>query len=97
VQSTHLAPSATATPTASAAQRARLVLNGDPGTWVTVDGVSRGRCPAVAAVEPGEHRVRFVFDPTRESQEARVTTRGSESITLRADFTGATPTVSVQR
>ncbi len=97
LQTAQIAPAPGTALGVTATARARLSLNGDPGTWVTVDGTSRGRCPAVALVEPGEHRIRFTFDPTRESQETRLTTRGTETITVRADFTGATPTVSVQR
>jgi serine/threonine-protein kinase len=74
-----------------------LALYGDPGTRVLVDGVSRGSCPlADVTVEPGEHRVDFVFAATGESSGTRVSVKASEHVKLRADFTGATPTVRVQ-
>jgi len=76
---------------------AHLALYGDPGTRALVDGTSRGTCPlADVAVEPGEHDVRFVFDATGESSGTRVNVKVGERIKLRADFTGATPTVRVQ-
>ncbi len=94
----------TATTTAIASSSAgetramgHLALYGDPGTRVLVDGVSRGSCPlADVAVEPGEHDVRFVFDVTGDKIDTRVRVKPSEHAKLRADFTGATPTIRVQ-
>ncbi len=105
--STPTAPSATApaptvtapTPstTASAvADKATLVLLGD-GTVVSVDGASRGAAPAKAAVEPGTHNVSFSFPATGESKGMTLTVKAADRVTLRADFTGATPTIRVQR
>jgi hypothetical protein len=41
--------------------------------------------------------VRFTFDPTSETIVERVTVKSGEQVTVRAQFTGATPTVKVQR
>ena len=76
--------------------RAHLVLLGD-GTYVTVDGVSRGRAPARIAVEPGAHAVVFAFPATGESKAASLTLHPGERATMRADFTGAKPTIRVER
>lgn len=77
---------------------ARLAIYCDPGTRVTVDGVARGGCPIRdLAVEPGAHDVRFVFEPTGESRGERVHASAGAKVTLRADFTGASPTVRVER
>jgi serine/threonine-protein kinase len=83
--------------TQPAVPKATLVLLGDFGTKVTVDGISRGRTPTRVAVDPGPHDVRFVFEPTGESRGERLTTRSGEQVTLRAEFTGASPTVRIQR
>ena len=83
--------------TQPAVPKAQLVLLGDFGTKVTVDGISRGRTPTRVAVDPGPHDVRFVFEPTGESRGERLTTRSGEQVTLRAEFTGASPTVRIQR
>jgi serine/threonine protein kinase len=86
-----------ATATASAAvEKVTLVLLGD-GTTVSVDGVSRGAAPAKAAVEPGLHTVSFSFPATGESKGMTLTVKPGDRPTLRADFTGATPTIRVQR
>jgi eukaryotic-like serine/threonine-protein kinase len=97
-------PTATATPTPtptptsppSLSDSAQLMLLGD-GTLVTVDGVSRGACPARVALEPGPHAVVFSFPATGESKGESLTLRAGERTTLRADFTGATPTIRAQR
>jgi len=105
--STPTAPSASALPpiptgpTASATassvvEKASLVLLGD-GTVVSVDGVSRGAAPAKAAVDPGSHAVSFTFPATGESKGVTLTVKAADRVTLRADFTGATPTIRVQR
>lgn len=83
-------------PVAAQAERAQLVLVGD-GTLVAVDGVPRGACPARVAVEPGPHTVVFSFPATGESKGETLTLRVGERTTLRADFTGASPSIRVQR
>jgi len=94
-------PTTTATPTATssasaAVERATLTLLGD-GTFIAVDGVTRGPTPAKVAVEPGPHSVVFTFPATGESKGTSLTVKSGEKATLRADFTGATPTIRVQR
>ncbi len=79
------------------AGRAQVTFLGDPGTRVSIDGATKGACPVRVALEPGPHDVRFVFDPTGESRGERLTIKAGERVTVRADFTGATPTVRVQR
>ncbi len=85
-----------AAPPAVRAERARLLLLGD-GTQVQVDGVPRGRCPQRVAIEPGTHSVVFSFPATGEWRSEALTVGPGERATLRADFTGATPTVRVER
>jgi hypothetical protein len=77
--------------------RVQVSLLGDPGTHVSVDGASRGACPAFVALEPGQHEVRFVFDPTGESRGERFSVKAGERVQIRAQFTGATPTIKIQR
>lgn len=90
-------PSPTTAPSAvSIVEKATLQLLGD-GTVVSVDGVPRGSAPTRAAVEPGTHNVSFAFPATGESKGMTVTVKAADRITLRADFTGATPTIRVQR
>jgi hypothetical protein len=48
-------------------------------------------------LEPGQHDVRFQFDPTGESRGERFSVKANERVTVRAEFTGATPTVRIQR
>lgn len=94
------ASSPAATPTSSqavAAGKATIALVGDPGTRVWVDGASKGSCPQRVTVESGSHEVKFTFDPTGESLVERVTTKPNDHLTVRAQFTGATPTVKTQR
>jgi eukaryotic-like serine/threonine-protein kinase len=84
------------TPAPDLVDHAQLVLLGD-GTYVTVDGVLRGPAPSRIAVEPGPHAVLFAFPATGESKGASVTLHTGERATLRADFTGARPTIRVER
>jgi serine/threonine protein kinase len=86
----------TSTSSTNPTDRAQLVLLGD-GTYVTVDGTSRGGAPARVALEPGSHSVLFTFPATGESKGATVTLRAGEHATMRADFTGAQPTIRLQR
>jgi serine/threonine-protein kinase len=81
----------------AAAARASVMLLGDPGTRVAVDGVPRGLCPTKLTLDPGSHDVRFTFDQTGESRGERVNVKAGERVTVRADFAGATPTVRVSR
>jgi serine/threonine protein kinase len=97
------APPAAATTTASASatasaavEKVTLLLLGD-GTTVSVDGVSRGAAPVRASVEPGMHTISFSFPATGESKGIALNVKAGERPTLRADFTGATPTIRVQR
>ncbi len=92
------APRVSATPqVVPAVARAQLVLLGELGTRVTVDGVARGKTPTRVALDPGPHDVRFMFDPTGESRGERIVTKSGEQITMRAEFTGASPTIRIQR
>lgn len=101
------APSAIALPAVTAAApmsasaakaTGHFALYGDPGTEVSVDGIARGKCPVRdVEVEPGSHDVRFNFDPTGESHGERIPITAGARVTVRADFTGATPTLRVQR
>jgi serine/threonine-protein kinase len=81
---------------ATAASRAQLTLVGD-GALVAVDGVARGACPARVALEAGPHTVVFSFPPTGESKAETLTLRVGDRTTLHADFTGAAPSIRVQR
>jgi hypothetical protein len=45
----------------------------------------------------GAHEIRFTFDPTGESRGERLTVKSGDHVTVRAEFTGATPTVKIQR
>jgi eukaryotic-like serine/threonine-protein kinase len=90
------APPTGATTTTPIIERAQLTLLGD-GTLARVDGISRGACPARATVDPGTHSVTFSFPATGESKSERLTLSPGERTTLRADFTGATPSIRVER
>jgi serine/threonine-protein kinase len=87
-----------AAPAASAerAERAQLVLLGD-GTSVSIDGTPRGSCPTRLAVDPGPHSIVFSFAATGESKTESLTLRAGDRMTLRADFTGVTPTIRAAR
>ncbi len=97
-----VAPVAHSAPTTSASAaekpgKALVLLSGDPGTRVSVDGASRGSTPVKVSLDPGQHDVRFQFDPTGESRGERFSVKANEHVTVRAEFTGATPTVRIQR
>ncbi len=77
--------------------RAIVAFLGDPGTRVSIDGTSRGACPVRIGLEPGQHEARFTFDATGESRGERFTVKPGEKVTVRAEFTGAAPTVKIQR
>jgi hypothetical protein len=49
------------------------------------------------AVDAGPHSVVFTFPATGESKGTSLTLKGGERATLRADFTGATPSIRVER
>jgi serine/threonine-protein kinase len=90
-------PTAAPSGSAAIATRAAVSLVGDPGTRVWVDGVARGSCPARVNLDPGSHEVRFTFDPTGESRVERLSVKSGDHVIVRAEFTGASPTVKVQR
>jgi hypothetical protein len=78
--------------------KAHLALYGAPGTNVSVDGRPRGGVPlADVALEPGTHDVLFTFEATGERRGDRITLAPGEKVRLRADFTGAVPTIRVER
>ena len=77
--------------------RTMVAFLGDPGTRVSIDGTMRGACPVRVNLEAGSHDVRFTFEPTGESRGERISVKAGEKITVRAEFTGATPTVRIQR
>ena len=81
----------------ASAGRATVTFLGEPGTRATIDGVSRGPCPVKLPLDPGQHEVRFVFEPTGESRGERFSVKSGDRVTVRAEFTGATPTVRIQR
>jgi len=90
------APSTTAS--APATGKAHLALFGDPGTLVSVDGQARGGVPVrELLLEPGTHDVLFTFETTGERRGDRITLAPGERVRLRADFTGAVPTIRVER
>lgn len=89
-------PGPTTSSSAVVPGRASVSFLGDPGTKVSVDGASRGACPVRLNLEPGQHEVRFVFEPTGESRGERFSVKANERVTVRAEFTGATPTVRIQ-
>ncbi len=93
---------ATGTPTpsasATASGKAHLALFGDPGTLVSVDGRTRGAVPVGdLTLDPGTHDVLFTFEATGERRGDRITLSPGEKVRLRADFTGAVPTIRVER
>jgi serine/threonine protein kinase len=96
VATSHPAPPTSAS-NAEKPGRTMVAFLGDPGTHVSIDGTMRGACPVRVNLEPGQHDVRFTFDPTGESRGERISVKAGEKITVRAEFTGATPTVRIQR
>ncbi len=95
-------PSRNGIPTSSASAvekpgKALVSFLGDPGTRVSVDGASRGSTPVKVSLDPGQHDVRFLFDPTGESRGERFSVKPGERVQVRAEFTGATPTVRIIR
>jgi hypothetical protein len=60
---------------------------------VTVDGAARGRCPVHLTLDPGPHTILYSYPSTGESRGQTVTLKARDRVTLRADFTGATPTI----
>jgi serine/threonine protein kinase len=96
VATSHPAPPTSAS-SAEKPGRTMVAFLGDPGTRVSIDGTMRGACPVRVNLEPGQHDVRFTFDPTGESRGERISVKAGEKITVRAEFTGATPTVRIQR
>lgn len=96
VATSHPAPPTSAS-VAEKPGRTMVAFLGDPGTRVSIDGTMRGACPVRVSLEPGQHDVRFTFEPTGESRGERISVKPGEKITVRAEFTGATPTVRIQR
>ena len=72
-----------------------LTLVGD-GAQAQVDDASPRPCPYSIGIKPGSHRVTFTFEPTNEKLGEQVTVGAGRSITVRADFTAATPHIRVQ-
>lgn len=87
------ATEATHVPTAEAV--GQVVLLGEPGTLVRIDGQERGACPLRnVELAAREHRIEFVFPPTGERVETTVRLREGDRIELRSEFTGASPRVA---
>jgi serine/threonine-protein kinase len=85
--------------TASESARGHFALYGDPGTKVAIDGIPRGSVPiADLAIEPGEHDIKFTFNATGETAEKkRILLKAGERIRVKAEFTGASPQIVIQR
>jgi serine/threonine-protein kinase len=81
---------------AGVVERAQLALLGE-GASARVDGVPRGACPLHLTVDAGPHVVTFTFPATGEARSERIVLRGGERATLQADFTGAAPTIRIER
>lgn len=90
-------PAVPSTSGAISAGKAWVTFLGEPGTKVSIDGVLRGPCPVRVMLSEGSHEVRFMFGPTGESRGERLTLKNGERVTVRAEFTGATPIVKIQR
>lgn len=82
---------------ASPVGKATAVFLGEPGTRVVVDGSPRGACPYRTTLPEGPHEVRFTFEPTGESRGERFHLKPGERVTVRAEFTSASPSVKIQR
>ena len=76
---------------------AKVMLVGDVGTRVVVDGKPRGACPVSLSLDPGQHVLQFVFDPTGESRGQPISVKPGERVKVVAQFLGANPTIKVQR
>lgn len=94
----------TTIPTTSAPEvvQGHLALYGDPGTIVSIIGESGnrelGKVPINdLALPPGDYRVKFTFPETHESNEMPVHIRPADRVRIRADFTGTTPKITVER
>jgi hypothetical protein len=72
-----------------------LTLVGE-GTLAQIDDASPRPCPFSIGIKPGSHRVTFTFEPTHETLGEQVTVAPGKSMTVRADFTAATPRIRVQ-
>jgi hypothetical protein len=46
---------------------------------------------------PGPHQLRFVFEPTHEARDERITLEPGDRVAWRADFTGTSPTIRLER
>jgi eukaryotic-like serine/threonine-protein kinase len=90
-------PSPTPSGSVASSGKAAVTFLGEPGTRVSIDGASRGACPVRVTLAEGPHEVRFTFDPTGESRGERFSVKSGDRATVRAEFTGATPTVKIQR
>jgi serine/threonine protein kinase len=92
-------PSATSSSSvpATGSGKATVAFLGEPGTRVSLDGAPMHACPWRTVVGEGPHEVRFMFDPTGESRGERFSVKNGDRMTVRAEFTGATPTVKIQR
>jgi hypothetical protein len=91
------AASASAAASAENAAPATMMLTGDPGTTVVLDGTPRGACPVEVQVKPGNRYVVFTFPATGEHAQGAFKVASGEHVVLRASFTGATPLVSMSR
>ncbi len=82
---------------APSAARVEVAFVGDPDTRVSIDGVPRGRCPVRMLLDPGQHEAYFTFTPTGESRGQSFAVKSGDKLTVRADFTAATPVIHIQR
>jgi serine/threonine-protein kinase len=86
------APASAPTPAPDPDDPPQLTLLGEHAQ-VTVDGVARGRCPVHLTLDPGPHTILYSYPSTGESKGQSITLKARDRLTLRADFTGATPTI----
>jgi hypothetical protein len=87
---------ATATEGPAGLDGATVTLVADPGVVASYDGRSC-RPPCSVVLDPGPHTFRFTFPMTGESPSTSLKLKPGERVTLRADFTGASPTIQVRR